>query len=132
MYRDVLGGEKMEIFIEYLKCFLVGGAICVVGQILLDVFKITNGVIMVIFLISGAILTAIGVYPMLVDFAGAGATVPISGFGYALAKGAMDEVRAGGFLGAFSGGLKATAAGITVAIVFGYLAALTSNPKSKS
>ena len=121
----------MEIFMEYLKCFIVGGLICVIGQVLLDRTKLTNGKIMVIFLVAGAILQAIGVYGPIVDFAGAGATVPISGFGYALAKGAMEEVKGSGLLGAFSGGLAATASGITVAIVFGYLAALVANPKSK-
>lgn len=122
----------MEIFMEYLKCFVVGGLICVIGQILLDRTKLTNGKIMVVFLLAGAVLQAIGVYGSIVDFAGAGATVPISGFGYALAKGAMEEVKGSGLLGAFSGGLTATASGITAAIVFGYLAALVANPKSKS
>lgn len=122
----------MDIFIQYLKCFLVGGLICVVGQILLDCTKLTNGKIMVLFLVAGAVLQAIGVYGPIVDFAGAGATVPISGFGYALAKGAMESVTSDGILGAFSGGLSATASGITAAIVFGYLAALIANPKSKT
>lgn len=122
----------MDIFMEYLKCFVVGGLICLIGQILLDCTKLTNGKIMVIFLVAGAILQAIGVYGPIVEFAGAGATVPISGFGYALAKGAIEEVRSSGIIGAFSGGLAATASGITAAIVFGYLAALVANPKSKS
>ena len=103
-----------------------------IGQILLDCTKLTNGKIMVLFLVAGAVLQAIGVYGSIVDFAGAGATVPISGFGYALAKGAMESVKSDGIMGAFTGGLTATASGITVAIVFGYLAALVSNPKSKS
>lgn len=122
----------MDILMQYLKCFIVGGLICVIGQVLLDRTKLTNGKIMVLFLVSGAVLQAIGVYGPLVDFAGAGATVPISGFGYALAKGAMEAVASDGILGAFSGGLTATASGITIAIVFGYLAALIANPKSKS
>ena len=122
----------MDLFIQYLKCFIVGGVICVIGQILLDRTKLTNGKIMVLFLVVGAFLQAIGVYQALVDFAGAGATVPISGFGYSLAKGAMEEVKSEGLLGAFTGGIRNTASGITVAIVFGYLAALVSNPKSKS
>lgn len=122
----------MQIFMEYLKCFVVGGLICVIGQVLLDRTKLTNGKIMVLFLVAGAVLQAIGVYGPLVEFAGAGATVPISGFGYALAKGAMEEVDNIGLIGAFSGGLAATASGITAAIVFGYLAALVANPKSKS
>lgn len=122
----------MDLLFQYLKCFIVGGLICVVGQILLDCTKLTNGKIMVLFLVVGAILQAIGVYGPLVDFAGAGATVPISGFGYSLAKGAMESVKSEGIMGAFTGGLTATASGITVAIVFGYLAALVANPKSKS
>lgn len=122
----------MDLFMQYLKCFIVGGLICVIGQILLDCTKLTNGKIMVLFLVAGAVLQAIGVYGSIVDFAGAGATVPISGFGYALAKGAMESVKSDGIMGAFTGGLTATASGITVAIVFGYLAALVSNPKSKS
>lgn len=122
----------MGIFMEYLKCFIVGGLICVIGQILLDRTKFTTGQIMVLFLVAGAVLTAIGVYEPLVEFAGAGATVPISGFGYALAKGAIDEVAGRGIMGAFSGGIRATASGITTAIVVGYLAALGSNPKSKT
>lgn len=110
----------------------MGGLICVLGQILLDRTKLTNGKIMVLFLVAGAFLGAIGLYEPIVDFAGAGATVPISGFGYSLVKGAIEEVTASGILGAFSGGIRATASGITVAIVFGYLAALVANPKSKS
>ncbi|QEH70990.1 stage V sporulation protein AE [Cellulosilyticum sp. ST5] len=117
---------------EYLKCFVVGGLICLIGQILLDRTQLTNGKIMVLFLVAGAVLQAIGVYGPIVEFAGAGATVPISGFGYALAKGAIEEVKSSGIMGAFSGGLAATASGITAAIVFGYLAALLANPKSKS
>ncbi|ADZ84241.1 stage V sporulation protein AE [Cellulosilyticum lentocellum] len=122
----------MDIFMEYLKCFVVGGLICLIGQILLDRTQLTNGKIMVLFLVAGAVLQAIGVYGPIVEFAGAGATVPISGFGYALAKGAIEEVKSSGIMGAFSGGLAATASGITAAIVFGYLAALLANPKSKS
>ena len=122
----------MDLLMQYLKCFIVGGLICVIGQVLLDRTKLTNGKIMVLFLVSGAVLQALGIYGPLVDFAGAGATVPISGFGYSLAKGAMEAVASDGLLGAFSGGLTATASGITIAIVFGYLAALVANPKSKS
>lgn len=122
----------MELLMPYMKAFFIGGLICVIGQILLDRTKMTTGIIMVAFLLAGAVLTGLGVYEPLVDFAGAGATVPISGFGYSLAKGAMQEVTNTGIMGAFVGGLKATAAGITAAIVFGYLAALLSNPKSKS
>ena len=122
----------MDLFMQYVKCFTVVGLICVIGQILLDRTKLTNGKVMVLFLVSGAVLQAIGVYGPIVEFAGAGATVPISGFGYTLAKGAMEAVTSDGLLGAFSGGLTAAASGITVAVVFGYLAALVANPKSKS
>ena len=122
----------MELFMQYLKCFVVGGGICVIGQILLYRTKLTNGKIMVLFLLLGAVLQAIGVYQPIVDFAGAGATVPISGFGYSLAKGAIEEVKSEGLIGAFTGGIRNTASGITVAIVFGYLAALLANSKSKT
>lgn len=121
----------METLLEYIRVFIVGGLFCVVGQILMDRTKLMTGRIMVLFLVVGAFLTAIGVYEPFVEFAGAGATVPIIGFGYALAKGAIEEVSREGLIGAMTGGLKATAAGITAAITFGYLAALFSNPKSK-
>ena len=122
----------MNVLMMYFKVFVVGGLICIIGQILLDKLKLTTGIIMVTFLLGGAALTALGLYQPLVEFAGAGATVPISGFGYALARGVMEEVNDVGLMGAFSGGIKATAAGITAAIVFGYLAAIVSNPRSKS
>ncbi|MGL6174125.1 MAG: stage V sporulation protein AE [Cellulosilyticaceae bacterium] len=117
---------------EYIKAFIVGGLICVIGQILMDRTKLQTGRVMVVFLLSGAVLGALGLYEPLADFAGAGATVPILGFGYALAKGAIDEVAKEGIFGVITGGLKATAGGITAAIVFGYLAAVLSRPKSKS
>ncbi|OON99409.1 MAG: stage V sporulation protein AE [Epulopiscium sp. Nele67-Bin004] len=117
---------------EYVWAFLVGGTICTIGQIMLDRTKLTTGRIMVIFLLSGAVLSAIGWYEPLVDFAGAGASVPIVGFGHALAQGVIDEVQSEGIFGILTGGLKATSAGITAAIVFGYVAALLSSPKSKS
>lgn len=116
---------------EYIKAFVVGGLICVIGQILMDRTKLMTARIMVLFLVSGAVLTALGLYQPIVEFAGAGATVPIVGFGYALAKGAIEEVAREGAIGILTGGLKATAAGITAAITFGYVAALVSNPKSK-
>lgn len=114
-----------------VKAFIFGGLLCAIGQVLMDRTKLMTARIMVIFLVAGAILTALGVYEPFVEFAGAGATVPIIGFGYALAKGAIDEVAKEGYMGILTGGLKATAAGITAAIVFGYFAALLSNPKSK-
>ena len=116
---------------EYVNAFVVGGLVCVIGQILMDRTKLMNGRIMVIFLILGAILTAVGLYEPLVEFAGAGVTVPIMGFGHALAKGAIEEVQKIGLIGALTGGLKATSAGVSAAIVFGYLAAVVSNPKTK-
>ena len=117
---------------EYLKAFIVGGLICVIGQIILDTTKLTPGHILVIFLTSGVILGAIGIYEPLVKFGEAGATVPISGFGYALSKGAIEGAKSKGVLGAFVGGLEATAGGIAAAILFGYIMAIVSEPKSKN
>lgn len=117
---------------DYLKVFIVGGLICAIGQVLMDRTKLLTGRVMVIFLLSGVVLGALGLYEPLVEFAGAGATVPIVGFGYSLAKGAMEEVAQEGIFGIMTGGLKATAGGIAAAVVFGYLAALLSKPKSKS
>ena len=114
-----------------LKCFVVGGLICVVGQILIDKTKLTPARILVIFVTLGAILGGLGIYQYLVDFAGAGATVPLTGFGYNLAKGAIEEVKNIGFIGAFTGGVKAAAGGIAAAIFFGYLASLFSKSKMK-
>lgn len=104
----------------YLKAFLVGGLICVVGQILIQTTKLTSARILVLFVVSGVILTALGVYKPLVDFAGAGATVPLTGFGYSLAMGAIEAVNKYGVLGALAGGVTRAAAGISAAIVFGF------------
>ena len=114
-----------------LRAFLVGGAICVVGQILIDKTKLTPARILVIFVTLGAILGGFGVYQYLVDFAGAGATVPLTGFGTLLAKGAIQKVQEQGILGALIGGTAAAAGGITAAIFFGYIASLISKPKMK-
>ena len=114
---------------DYLYAFAVGGIICVIGQILLDTTKLTAPRILVIFVVSGVVLTAVHLYQPLVELAGNGATVPLPGFGYALAKGAMDGAK-NGFIGAVTGAVKATAAGVTVAIAFGYIIALVFNPKS--
>ncbi len=116
---------------DYLISFLVGGAICVIGQILLDKTKLSNARILVIFVVSGCILTGFGIYDKLVDFAKAGATVPLPGFGYALTKGVIDEVSNVGFSGIFTGSLKATAAGITSAMLFGLLASFAFTSKEK-
>ena len=114
-----------------LKCFVVGGLICIIGQILIDKTKLTPARILVIFVTTGAILGGLGIYQHLVDFAGAGATVPLTGFGYNLAKGAIEGVKESGLVGAFTGGVKASAGGIAAAVFFGYLAALISKPKMK-
>lgn len=114
-----------------LRCFIVGGLICIVGQILIDKTKLTSARILVIFVTAGVILGGLGIYKYLVDFAGAGATVPLTGFGYNLAKGAIEGVKASGLIGAFTGGVKATAGGIAAAVFFGYIAALISKPKIK-
>jgi stage V sporulation protein AE len=115
----------------YLKAFIVGGIICAIGQILIDKTKLTPARILVAFVTTGVILTALGLYEPLVKFAGAGATVPISGFGYLLGKGAIEAVKAKGWLGAFTGGVASTAAGISAAIFFGFIIALIFSPKEK-
>ncbi|MDD3705378.1 MAG: stage V sporulation protein AE [Clostridiaceae bacterium] len=116
---------------DYLKAFLVGGVICVIGQLLMDLTKLTPARVLVLFVTVGAILQGIGIYQTLVDFGGAGATTPLTGFGYSLAEGAIKEVKETGILGAFTGGLKAAAGGIAGAIFFGYIMALAFSPKSK-
>lgn len=113
----------MEFFssidwMQMLRCFIVGGLICIIGQILIDKTKLTPARILVIFVTSGAILGGLGIYQYLVDFAGCGATVPLTGFGNALAKGAIDEVAKSGFVGAFIGGTKAASGGIAAAVFF--------------
>lgn len=115
---------------EYLWTFLIGGAICLVGQILMDVTRLTAPRILVIFVVAGAILTGLGLYQPIVDLAKSGATVPLPGFGYTLTKGAMEAASKEGFMGALSGGIKDTAAGVAAAIAFGYLVALVFSPKS--
>lgn len=114
-----------------LKCFIVAGIICVIGQILIDKTKLTPARILVIFVTTGAVLGGLGIYKYLVEFAGCGATVPLTGFGYNLAKGAKEAVEQYGFVGSFIGGIKAAAGGIAAAIFFGYIASLISKPKMK-
>ncbi len=116
---------------EYIKAFIVGGAICVIGQLLMDGTKLTPAHVLVTFVTAGAILTAIGVYEPIVNFGGTGATIPLTGFGYSLAKGSIDSVKKAGILGAFTGGIEATAGGVSAVIVFGYTMAVIFNPKSK-
>ncbi len=120
----------MEIFLMFLKAFAVGGAICTVAQLLINYTKITSGKILVTFLLAGVFLQAVGLYQYIVDFAGAGATVPISGFGYLLAKGAIEGAKESLF-GAITGGITAASAGITAAITFGYLFAVIFKVRSK-
>ena len=118
-------------WIQPLRCFVVGGIICIIGQILIDKTKLTPARILVLFVTVGAILGGLGIYQHLINFAGAGATVPITGFGANLAKGAIEEVQKIGLLGAFTGGVKASAGGIAAAIFFGYIASLIAKPKIK-
>ncbi len=114
-----------------LKAFIVGGLICIIGQILIDKTKLTPARILVTFVTTGAILGGLGIYKYLVDFAGCGATVPLTGFGNLLSKGTISEIQASGFIGAFTGGVKAASGGIASAIFFGYIASLISKPKIK-
>ena len=114
-----------------LKAFIVGGIICVIGQILIDKTKLTPARILVTYVTLGVILGGLEIYQYLIDFAGCGATVPLTGFGSLLAKGAKTEVETNGLIGAFTGGIKAAAGGIAAAIFFGYIASLVSKPKIK-
>lgn len=116
---------------NYLNAFWVGGLICVAGQVLLSLTKLTPARILVLFVVLGVALSAIGVYQPIVDYAGAGATVPLVGFGHSLFKGAIDTITTDGAIGILTGGVKATAAGIAAAIVFGFVMAVLFNPKIK-
>lgn len=118
-------------WMQLLRCFIVGGLICIIGQILIDKTKLTPARILVLFVTLGAILGGIGVYKYVIDFAGAGATVPLLGFGANLAKGAIEGVQEQGLLGAFIGGVKASSGGIAAAVFFGYIASLIAKPKIK-
>lgn len=117
---------------EYLKAFAVGGLLCFIGQIFIDKTKLTPARILVGYVVTGVILGAIGVYEPIVEFAGAGATVPLTGFGYSLAKGVKEAIREDGFLGILTGGLKATAGGITAAILGGLIMSFLFKPKNKT
>lgn len=118
-------------WMQMLRCFVVGGLICIVGQILIDKTKLTPARILVIFVTTGAVLGGLGIYKYLIDFAGCGATVPLTGFGANLAKGAIQEVQISGLLGAFVGGVKSSSGGIAASIFFGYIASLIAKPKIK-
>lgn len=122
----------MDLAVDLLKAFIVGGLICVIGQILIDKTKLTPARILVTFVVSGVILQFFGLYEPLVKFAGAGATVPLTGFGYNLCKGVYRAVMEKGFIGIFTGGLTAAAGGVCAAIVFGFLVAVIFRSKSKT
>ena len=117
---------------DYLKAFLVGGLFCLIGQILVDKTKLTPARILVGYVVAGVVLGALELYQPIIDFAGAGASVPLTGFGATLAKGVKEAIDESGALGILTGGLKATAAGITAAILFGLLAGILFKPKDKS
>ena len=119
--------DWMQIF----RCFIIGGIICIIGQILIDKTKLTPARILVLYVTLGAILGGLGIYQYLIDFAGCGATVPLTGFGANLSKGAIDSVKESGLVGAFIGGVKNSAGGIAAAVFFGYLASLVAKPKIK-
>lgn len=114
----------METFMEYVWAFVIGGGLCLVGQLLIDLTKLTPARILVIYVIAGVVLGGCNLYKPLVDFAGAGATVPLTGFGYTLSEGVRKAVAEDGLLGAFTGGFTAGAAGLTSAVVFGLIVAL--------
>ncbi len=122
----------MDIFINFIKAFLIGGAFCIIGQILIDYTKLTPARILVAYVVSGVVLGAIGIYKPIIDWAGAGASVPLTGFGYLLADGVKTAVKENGILGALTGGLEASAGGITAALLFGFIMALIFKPGDKS
>ena len=124
-------GVLIDMWMMYLKAFLVGGVICAIGQILIDKTKLTPARILVIYVCAGTVLTVLGLYEPIVNFAGAGATVPIVGFGYTLGKGVIKGITESGLLGVFTGGVTAAAAGIAASVFFGYLIALIFKPKAK-
>lgn len=122
-------GDIMNVLMDYIWAFVIGGGICLLGQILMDATKLTAPRVLVLFVVSGVVLQAVGLYEPLVKLAGNGATVPLPGFGYSLAKGAMEGAEKG-FLGAITGALESTAGGVAVAIAFGYLVSLIFTPKT--
>ena len=122
----------MELFMSYLKAFLVGGTFCAVGQLLIDYTKLTPARILTLFVVSGVLLGALGLYAPLADWAGAGATVPLTGFGHLLAQGVKRAVAEKGLLGAFTGGFTAASGGVCAAMFFGLIAALLGKPGDKN
>ncbi len=125
-----MGSEMLEIALQFLKAFAVGGGICLLAQIIINFTDLTAGKILVYFMLAGVVLTAVGVYQPLVDFGGAGATVPISGFGYLLAQGAIKGAEKG-FFSAITGSLTAASAGVTAAVVFAFIMALIFKSRTK-
>ena len=121
----------MEMLFEYIKAFAVGGALCVFGQLLIDYTKLTPARILTLYVVLGVVLGAVGVYQPLADWAGAGATVPLTGFGHTLAKGIRQAVAEKGLLGVFTGGFTAAAAGLCAAVFFGLIVSLVFKPKDK-
>ena len=121
----------MDVFLDFVKAFFVGGALCLLAQIFIDRTGATPGRILVCYVTGGVVLSAIGVYKPLIDWAGAGAAVPLTGFGHTLAEGVKKAVAEEGFMGIFTGGITAAAAGISAAVVFGYLCAVISKPKDR-
>ena len=117
---------------DYFKAYITGGIICLIGQILIDKTKLTSARILVIFVVTGCILGGLGLYEYIYNFGGAGATVPLTGFGYLLSQGVIEEVNKNGFLGIFTGGLKACSGGVSVAILFSLIAAFIFKPKEKN
>lgn len=122
----------METVLPYIKCFIVGGLLCVIAQILIDKTMLTPARILTCYVVAGVVLGALGLYQPLVDWAGAGATIPLTGFGNTLAKGVKEAVAQKGLLGAFTGGFTSAAGGICAAIFFGYLVALVFRPGDKN
>lgn len=121
----------MDIFFSFLKAFAVGGAICAVGQIIMDLTKLTPGRILVCFVVTGVVLGAVGIYAPLAKWAGAGATVPLTGFGFAMVKGVKEAIAEKGALGILTGPLTASSAGITAAVLCGLIASFVARPKEK-
>jgi len=121
----------MTVFLDYIKAFVVGGALCMIGQLLIDRTKWTPARILVTYVVSGVVLSALGLYGRLVDWAGAGASVPLTGFGNLLAEGVRKGVKESGFMGIFTGAVTAAAAGITAAVFFGFACSLFARPKDK-
>ena len=119
------------MLLTYIKVFIVGGIICLIAQIMMDYFKMQTPYVMVTYVSLGAVLTILGLYEPIVKFGEAGATVPIIGFGYSLAKGVIKGIESDGFLGIFTGGITATAGGVAAAIFFGYIISVIFNPKAK-